>query len=108
MNAAKGVTLLGTLVMGGAILYALLAGDFTAEGGILMGMPWGVVSLVDLYVGFTLFAGWILYREPSRPVAAIWIVALMVLGFFTGSLYAFVALQRSGGDWRRFWLGKHA
>jgi len=30
---------------------------------------------------------------------------MMTLGFFTGSLYAFIALQASGGDWRRFWMG---
>jgi hypothetical protein len=33
---------------------------------------------------------------------------MMTLGFFAGSLYAFVTLQNSGGDWRKFWLGKHA
>jgi hypothetical protein len=33
---------------------------------------------------------------------------MMTLGFFAGSLYAFIALQNSGGDWRKFWLGKHA
>jgi hypothetical protein len=33
---------------------------------------------------------------------------MMTLGFFAGSLYAFVTLQSSNGDWRKFWLGKHA
>ena len=26
-------------------------------------LPWGVVSLVDLYAGFTLFGLWIAYKE---------------------------------------------
>jgi hypothetical protein len=26
-------------------------------------LPWGVVSLVDLYAGFTLFGLWIIYKE---------------------------------------------
>jgi hypothetical protein len=108
MKVAKGISLIGILVMGAAILNALLAGNFATEGSALMGMPWGVVSLVDLYVGFALFAGWIWYRESSRGIAIGWIVALLVLGFFTGSLYAFLALWRSQGDWRRFWLGKNA
>jgi hypothetical protein len=108
MKAAKGIALLGTLAMGAVILYAFSVGDFAGEGSILLGMPWGVVSLVDLYVGFLLFSGWIWYREPSRGIAVAWIVAMMVLGFFTGSLYAFLALHRSEGDWRRFWLGKAA
>jgi hypothetical protein len=33
---------------------------------------------------------------------------MMTLGFFTGALYTFIALQASGGDWQRFWMGKHA
>jgi hypothetical protein len=33
---------------------------------------------------------------------------MMVLGFFTGALYTFIALQTSAGDWRKFWLGKRA
>jgi hypothetical protein len=33
---------------------------------------------------------------------------MMTLGFFAGSLYAFIALQTSGDDWQKFWLGKHA
>jgi predicted small integral membrane protein len=31
---------------------------------------------------------------------------MMVLGFFTASLYTFIALQSSGGDWGRFWMGR--
>jgi hypothetical protein len=33
---------------------------------------------------------------------------MMVLGFFTGALYTFVALQTSGGDWQRFFMGSRA
>jgi hypothetical protein len=40
--------------------------------------------------------------------SVIWVVLVMVLGFWTGSLYAFIALQTSAGDWRRFWMGKRA
>jgi hypothetical protein len=69
-------------------------------------MPWGIVSLVDLYVGFALFAGWIIYREQSPLRAAVWTVLLMVLGFFIGSLYVLVALYTSRGDWTRFWQGE--
>jgi hypothetical protein len=31
---------------------------------------------------------------------------MMVLGFWTGALYSFIALQTSGGDWKRFWKGR--
>ncbi|MBN1955938.1 MAG: hypothetical protein JW900_12940 [Anaerolineae bacterium] len=56
-------------------------------------------------MGFTLFSGWIVYREKSLVRSAIWVVLMMVLGFFTASVYTLIALQTSGGDWRRFWLG---
>jgi hypothetical protein len=107
MRAAQTVALLGLLAMTGALIYGFTAGDFGAEGRTLLSMPWGVVSLIDLYVGFTLFSGWIVYREASPARAAIWVLLVMVLGFFTASLYTWMALRASDGDWRRFWLGKH-
>jgi hypothetical protein len=37
-----------------------------------------------------------------------WAALMMVLGFWTASLYTLIALQSSGGDWRRFWMGHRA
>lgn len=108
MKLAKIVSILGVLGMTAALVNGFTRGDFSGEGSQLLAMPWGIVSLVDLYVGFILFSGWIIYREKSLPVAILWTIAMMILGFFTGSLYAFIALQTSGNDWRKFWLGKHA
>jgi hypothetical protein len=108
MKLAKIIALLGLLAMTAALIYGFTAGDFLAEGSRLLDMPWGIVSLVDLYVGFTLFSGWIIYREKALLPALIWVILMMVLGFWTGALYTFLALQRSGGDWRRFWLGRHS
>ena len=108
MRLAKIISLLGILAMTAVLIYGFTVGDFFAEGSQLMSMPWGIVSLVDLYTGFTLFSAWIIYRERSLPVAILWTVAMLTLGFFAGSLYALIALQNSGDDWRIFWLGKHA
>jgi hypothetical protein len=108
MNIAKVLSLLGLIAMTGVLIYGFTVGDFRGEGARLLAMPWGIVSLVDLYVGFTLFSAWIVYRERALLPAVIWVVLMMVLGFFTASLYTFLALQRSGGDWQRFWMGKHA
>lgn len=94
--------------MGVTLLYGFAAGDFAKEGGDLLSMPWGIVSLVDLYVGFVLFSGWIVYRENSLTRAIFWVAAVMLLGFFSASLYAFVALHTSEGDWTRFWMGRRA
>lgn len=108
MKLAKTAALAGVIAMGAVLVYAFSVGDFQAEGSILLSMPWGIVSLVDLYVGFTLFAGWIIYREKSPWVAALWVLLLMTLGFFAGSLYALIALFKSDGDWARFWQGDRA
>ncbi len=108
MKIAKIISILGMVAMTTVLIYGFTVGDFFGEGSKLFAMPWGIVSLVDLYTGFTLFSGWIIYREKSLPVAILWTIAMMTLGFFAGSLYAFVALQNSGNDWRKFWLGKHA
>ena len=108
MKIAKSIALSGLLAMTGILIYGFTVGDFSGEGAKLLAMPWGIVSLVDLYVGFTLFSGWIIYREASTARTVAWIVAVMVLGFFAASVYALLALRSSSGDWRRFWLGKHA
>ena len=64
--------------------------------------------MVDLYTGFILFSAWIVYRERSFSRSLVWVVLMMVLGWFTGSLYTFIALQTSGGDWQKFWMGRRA
>lgn len=108
MKLAKVISLIGLLAMTGILIYGFTVGDFINEGGKLLSMPWGIVSMVDLYVGFILFSGWIVYREKAVLPSVIWVVLMMVLGFFTGALYTFIALQTSHGNWRRFWLGNRA
>ena len=106
MKIAKLIALLGLLAMTAVLIYGFTAGNFAEEGKLLLSMPWGIVSLVDLYVGFILFSGWIVYREKSAFRSVIWVALMMILGFWTGSLYTLVALQTSGGDWGRFWRGR--
>ena len=108
MKLAKAVALLGLLAMTAVLIYGFTVGNFREDGAALLSNPWGIVSIVDLYVGFILFSGWIIYREKSVLRSIIWVVLMMVLGFFTGSLYTLIALQTSGGDWRRFWMGNRA
>jgi hypothetical protein len=106
MKLAKMIAFIGLLAMTAVLTYGFTIGDFFAEGSKLMAMPWGIVSLVDLYVGFALFSCWIVFREKSLLSSIIWVVLMMVLGFWAGALYSLIALQTSGGDWKRFWFGK--
>jgi hypothetical protein len=108
MRFAKTLSLLSLLAMTAVLIYGFTAGDFLGEGGQLLSMPWGIVSLVDLYVGLTLFSAWIVFRERSWPRSLVWVILMMVLGFFTASLYVFLALQSSAGEWHRFWFGGRA
>jgi hypothetical protein len=108
MKVAKAISLLGLIAMTAVLIYGFTVGNFREDGAALLSNPWGIVSLVDLYVGFILFSGWIIYREKSALRSIVWVFFMMVLGFFTGALYTFIALQTSGDDWRRFFLGNRA
>lgn len=96
-------TCLATMVA--ALTWGFIAGDFWREGAVLMAMPWGVISVIDVYAGGTLFAGWIAARERSVPRTAAWVVAIVVLGNLATSVYALLAWRGARGDARRFWLG---
>lgn len=108
MKIAKLISLLGLVAMAAALIYGFTAGNFLEDGAQLLSNPWGIVSMVDLYVGFILFSGWIIYREKSLGRAIIWVFFMMVLGFFTGTLYTFIALQTSDDNWQRFWMGQRS
>jgi hypothetical protein len=108
MNIAKMIAILGLLVMTIAILSAFTFGNFIVEGAWITSHPWGIVSLVDLYVGFTIFSLWIVCREKSRATAAVWVALMMVLGNWTAALYVLLALNASCGDWKKFWMGHRA
>jgi hypothetical protein len=106
MKITKIISLVGIFAMTGIIGYAFISGNFSKEGSVLLSMPWGIVSMVDLYVGFILFSAWIVFREKAFFPSLIWVILMMTLGFFTASLYTFITLQKSNGDWKKFFLGK--
>jgi len=108
MTAAKIIAALGVLAMTAVLIFGFTVGDFGADGQKILTNPWGIVSLVDLYVGFLLFSAWIVYRERSLALTVIWVILMMTLGFFTGALYTLIALYTSGGSWQRFFMGKNA
>ena len=108
MKIAKVISLLGLMAMGAVLIYGFSVGNFIEDGAELLSNPWGIVSIVDLYVGFILFSGWIIFREKSVFRSIIWVFFMMVFGFFTGALYTFIALQTSHEDWQRFWMGNRA
>jgi hypothetical protein len=107
MLIAKIVALAGATAQGAILLYGFVRGDFSAAGNFFFNDPWGIVSLVDVYVGFIFFSAWVIYREKNLFIALLWTVFIMVLGNFPAGIYAFLALNASDGNWRKFWMGKH-
>jgi len=105
MKTGKIIGWVGLLAMTLGLANGFINGDFFVDGGKLLENPWGVMSLVDLYVGFVLFSMWIAFREKSLIAKVAWILAMMILGFFTGALYILYAFYTCKGDWLTFFLG---
>ena len=70
-------------------------------------LPWGIVSLVDLYGGFILVSIWIAYKE-SLLSSVIWIFFVMVLGNLTTAIYVIYSINKSNGDIAHFFMGKNS
>lgn len=104
--AARAIGWLGLIVMIAALAYAFLAGDFSAEGKRLMAMPWGVLTVVDAYIGLTLFSGWVYWREAGSWQAWLWVIAILLLGNVLTCMYVLIAASGAGGNPLRFWFGK--
>lgn len=95
------------LAMTAVLIFGFTVGDFSSDGAKILANPWGIVSLVDLYSGFILFSIWIAYRENSVLPAVIWIILMMTLGFWTGSIYVLIHAIKAKGNWKVLLLGKH-
>jgi hypothetical protein len=108
MKVTALLALIGFVVMSGAIIYGFLQGDFTAEGRTLLSIAWGQVSLIDVYLGFLIFSGWILYRQGWTLSGLAWVLLMLIFGNATASLYILKALLHSDGEWHQFWLGRNS
>lgn len=95
-----------TGVMISALVYGFTVGDFLKDGEELMENPWGIVSLLDVYVGFLFFIGWVWYRECCPGAKLLWTVAILLGGNAVSGLYAVVALLKSEGNPNIFFLGE--
>lgn len=86
--------LLAAVVMTGMIIYGFVAGEgFGDEGGALLDLAWGRVTIVDLYVALALFGAWIVRREGVvRSVP--WLLGLVVGGSLTAGVYLVYTSKR--------------
>jgi len=88
-----------------ALLYAFTKGHFATDWEALVDNPYGLATLIDVYVGFALFSCWIFWREARPAKALLWIAMLAVGGNLVSTLYVLTALHASKGVVEKFWLG---
>ena len=70
-------------------------------------LPWGIVSLVDLYGGFILVCLWIAYKE-SLSATIIWSFFVLILGNLTTAIYVIYSINKKNGDIAYFFMGKNS
>jgi hypothetical protein len=82
MTLIRLLSLIGGLILAASIFWAMGAweGSFGEAIDWLISEPWGVVSLIDLYLGFFLIAVLIWMLEPNKIIALAFIIPLPVLG----------------------------
>ncbi|MFW6256910.1 MAG: DUF1475 family protein [Bacillota bacterium] len=78
MKIVKVITWIGLTAMVVVLLNGFVNGNFRQDGSELLSNPWGIVSLVDLYVGFIIFSMWIVFREKNMIVSFVWIAFLFL------------------------------
>jgi len=81
--------------MAAAIGFAFATGSFSDEGSTIVGLAWGKVTLIDLYLGFAMFGAWVAFRERNITRTALWWIALAVLGNLTAGIYLAIAATRA-------------
>lgn len=95
MKSIRIIAWLSTVIMTFMIVFSLLTGDFFAQGSVLMGLVWGQMSLVDLYVGFLLVYVWIFYKETKILPRIVWALLLIVTGSLATALYILIESYRT-------------
>lgn len=97
----RGTKLVAALCIAGiAALVAMIAAS-SLEMSLWQGLKatvdtrWGITTMVDLYAGLAVVAGWIGWRERSVARTAGWIVALGLLGNLATLVYLLIACLRS-------------
>lgn len=88
-----GLALLG-LILWAAFAATDLHGGFMDQFAVVTTLPWGKVSLVDLYVGFIFFAIIVFLTEGSWFAAVLWAAPIFVLGNVWSAVWLFVRLPR--------------
>ncbi len=106
LRAAVGILALALL---GVTIWAATAqqdlhGGILDQAQVLLTLPWGVMGLANLLVGFVLFAIVVFLTERSWVLAALWAAPILLLGNAWAAIWFVIRLphlakQLSKPDW---------
>lgn len=85
---------IATLLLAALIVRAALSADFFEAFGRIARDPWGLVSLVDLYLGFLMFAVVIVGFDGRGPATTLWVIGLFLLGNLVGAIWLISRYRR--------------
>lgn len=77
---------------------AIRAESLFVAGPRLAADPWGWVTIVDVYLGFVVFGGYLCLREGRAVRAVPWLLAIAVLGNVATAAYVLWVVGRANGD----------
>lgn len=101
----KVIPIVAIVTMSTALAYGFTSGDLFREGAVLTGMPWGVVTLIDFYIGILIFSSWVCFRESNPLVMVAWIIAFIFTGNLATAVYLLHAVVQAKGDMQKLMLG---
>jgi hypothetical protein len=87
------IAILG-LVLLVSIIWAFTQKPIGESFSQIMADPWGIVAMIDLYLGFILMAAIIYMAEQNKGIAAIWIVPIFFLGNIVTALWVVLTLPK--------------
>lgn len=109
MNVLRAMVGILGLAMLGLVLWAAFAmqdlhGSFLEQVHVITTLPWGIATLVDLYIGFVFFSAIVFLTERSWMVAALWAAPIFILGNIWSAVWLVIRLphlakQLSKPDW---------
>jgi len=77
-----------------AIYWAFTQKPISESGAWLIKDPWGIVTLIDLYIGFFLFSLFMYFTSIKKRSLLIWVPALMGLGNIIALVYLIFHYKR--------------
>ncbi len=109
MNILRAAIAIIIVAMLGMIIWAAVSmqdlhGTLSEQFAVVTTLPWGLVTVADLYVGFVLFAVLVFITERSWVVAALWAAPVLILGNIWAAVWFIIRLphlakQLSKPDW---------